>query len=127
MNTSTTSIRLRGYIATAIFAALGAAATTASHADDGGYLKETVKYGDLNVSNAQGAALLYTRIQSAARHVCYPLDRSGNLAAEATWKACINHAIAQAVRDVNEPALMAVYSAKTGRSLAILAAEDPIR
>jgi UrcA family protein len=72
-----------------------------------------VKFGDLDKSHPQGAAVLYGRILAAAQNVCSPFDRSG-LTAKMQLDACIKKAVADAVITVDEPALSAVYNAKMG-------------
>ncbi|HEY4973188.1 MAG TPA: UrcA family protein, partial [Steroidobacteraceae bacterium] len=60
--------------------------------------------------------VLYSRIRSAAAVVCAPFDRS-DLSVKLHRDVCVDHAVAGAVTSVNEPALLAVYAAKTGKSL----------
>jgi UrcA family protein len=84
-------------------------------ADSFAPLKVTVKFGDLDISRPQGAVALYGRIRSAAEKVCSPFEGSG-LSAKAHLDACIHKAIADAVIAVNEPALLAVYGAKLGKT-----------
>ena len=76
-----------------------------------------VKYGDLNVSTAQGATELYGRIRSAATHVCSSFDRPLDLNAQALRADCIGQAIANGVAALNEPALFRVYKANGGTPL----------
>ena len=76
----------------------------------------TVKYGDLNVDSAKGAAVLYARIRHAAKNVCLQFD-GGGLDVYGQRAACINKAILGAVTKVNVPALSALYSAKTGKEV----------
>jgi UrcA family protein len=78
-------------------------------------LHTVVKYGDLDISDPNGAAVLYGRIHNAAEIVCSPYDLSGSLSAKFRFNACINEAVAVAVTEVNEPELLAVYVAKTGK------------
>src|SRR5271163_1389599 len=70
-----TSTKLRRLILSATFGALAASfAVVCSAADSTDALQSIVNYGDLNVSSPQGAAVLYARIQAAARRVCGPVD-----------------------------------------------------
>lgn len=66
----------------------------------------TVKFGDLNVSNPQGAAALYARIRSAAKTVCVP----GESRLSPLVDACVHKAIADAVIRVNRMELYGVYN-----------------
>jgi UrcA family protein len=117
MNTTThikdfrrlSAIALCGVIASS-FAALPAAS------DSFAPLTERVKFGDLDVSRPQGAAVLYGRIRSAAEKVCSPYEAAG-FAAKLYLDACINKAVSKAVTTVDAPALSLVHSAKMGTSL----------
>ena len=73
-----------------------------------------VDYGDLNLATQQGSRELYDRIASAARQVCGPADPR-DLEALAAAHACKARAIAQAVRDVNNPNLAATFAANVKR------------
>jgi UrcA family protein len=112
MNTMTPSARIRNLVAMAIFSALGwSFAAVCTAADSTEAPSVIVKYADLNVSTPQGAAALYGRIRWAAETVCRPLD-GRDLASQSRKAACIDHAIATAVTQVNQPALFTVYNAK---------------
>ncbi len=117
MNTTTTVNRFRTVIATALFGAVASSfAVLPAAADSFDAPQVTVKFGDLNISNSQGAAVLYGRIRAAAERVCSPYDESG-LEAKMRLSACIDKAIFGAVTKVNAPALSAVYSTKTGKEV----------
>ena len=124
MNTTNPPTRLRGFIATAIFSALassfGGACTAA---DSGDTRSETVKYGDLNISNPQGAAALYRRIVAAANNVCssYEAD-SRYIGSQASLNTCIHKAITDAVTKVGRPELVAVYNSKNRQPLPVTVA-----
>ena len=83
--------------------------------------QKAVVYTELTASSAQGAAVLYNRIQMASAEVCAPLDH-GDLASKMHMKICMQKAIVQAVSQVNQPALTAVYNARNGGSLPTVAA-----
>ena len=65
---------------------------------------KTVKYGDLDISKAEGAKVLYQRIRAAARSVC-DLSIGGDAVLRVAEKACVDTAIDNAVRKVDAPAL----------------------
>lgn len=113
----TAANRLNSLIVASLFGVLssGLAALPAA-ADSFEPLKVTVKFGDLNISNRQGAAVLYGRIRAAAQNVCSPFD-GRDLSAKVHLDACVKKAIADAVTAVDEPALFAVYSTKTGKTV----------
>jgi UrcA family protein len=71
---------------------------------------EKVSYRDLDLSTLEGAQALYTRIKTAARHVCAYEGR--DISGQAFSKACYQGAITDAVAKVNNPLLTAVH---TGR------------
>jgi|HubBroStandDraft_1064217.scaffolds.fasta_scaffold1264430_1 UrcA family protein len=118
MNTSTTRNPVYRLIAIAFVGVLSSS-FAALPAATGGFEPPTitVKFADLDVSLPQGASVLYNRIRVAAKNVCSPLEQSGSLAAQIHLNACVDKAIADAVIKVNAPALIAVYGAKTGKTL----------
>jgi UrcA family protein len=66
-----------------------------------------VSYGDLDLSSSAGVSELYKRIYHAAERVCpYPNARA--LSEVAVNHTCRETAIAQAVREVNSPQLVAL-------------------
>jgi UrcA family protein len=122
MNTMTTSRSLRGVLATAVLGAFACSlATVCTAAEPMDPPRTTVKYADLTVSNSDGAAALYDRIQRAASQVCRPFD-GRELSRKAHMDACVHKAIADAVAKVNQPALFAVYSARNGQPTPIVLA-----
>jgi UrcA family protein len=127
MNTITPSTRLRRLIATAIVSGFASSfAVVCAAADSSGTVSETVKFGDLNVSNPQGAATLYRRIAAAARNVCGSYD-GWNLGSRASVSACVHKAIADAVTKVARPELFAVYNANNRQPLPITVASAKTR
>ena len=107
MNPLTRSTGLRGLVATAIFVVLAPSLSIVSAAEPSP-ASRTVKFADLNISNASGAHVLYMRILAAAQVVCshYWFLTDGDKA------RCVRDAIADAVTKIDQPALSAVYSAK---------------
>jgi UrcA family protein len=99
---------LRTKLYTVIYCALGTAAfttlTTPAGADGLTPPTKTVKFNDLNITTAAGAKVLYRRIQTAAVEVC-PAQFSYSLRMEQAQRACVDHAIDNAVKKVNSPAL----------------------
>jgi UrcA family protein len=119
MNTTNIATRLiAGAIVTAL---IGGFSSIASAAEGSDSAQKTIKYTDVSVSSAQGADTLYNRIRSASEEVCSPLDH-GDLSSKMHAKACMQKSIADAVRQVNQPALTAVYNARNGGSLPMIAA-----
>lgn len=109
MNTST-----RPILAATICAALTCGIATASFAFDSPDASQVkVKYGDLDVSSASGAAMLYKRIQGAAETVCQPL-KNPDLFPRKLFYICMKKAISNAIKEANEPLLFAIANAKAG-------------
>jgi UrcA family protein len=124
MNTSTTVSHM---LAVTIFAALTCGIATASFASDSSNpLQVKVKYGDLNVSSTAGATTLYTRIRLAAETVCHPFN-SRDFASQKLFAACVHTAMSNAVNEVDQPTLSAIYNAKTGTSKPIMLASGQAR
>jgi UrcA family protein len=87
-----------------------------AQAEDKAYFQQReVRFADLNLNDSDGVEALYKRIQNAANAVC---GWSGPVAPE-WWrlsKSCTDHAIAQAVTAVGNPALTSRYLAATSRA-----------
>jgi len=81
---------------------------------------EVVKFADLNISSHAGAAALYRRIHNAAERVCGSVDPR-ELARAAVVKACVDHAVTEALVAVNNPAINDRYLAKTRQAALHLA------
>ncbi|HEV7356939.1 MAG TPA: UrcA family protein [Steroidobacteraceae bacterium] len=74
-----------------------------------------VKYGDLDLNRDAGVAALYSRIKTAAREVCQPMDIFFlNLVRQ--QYSCSQGAIARAVADVNAPLLTSYFLEKASAS-----------
>jgi UrcA family protein len=120
----TTNSTLSRIMKPAIFGALALSCGSLSIAgDNSDMLQVAVKFGDLNLSNPQGAAQLYNRIVAAAHQVCKPVDLDiRELGAVSQRDACLHKAIADAVTDVGKPELLAVYNAKNAQPRPIMVA-----
>jgi UrcA family protein len=117
MNAMTASIEIRRLIAVAILGAIASGFAGVSTAGDTVTRSVTVKYGDLNVADPEGAAALYRRIVRAAEEVCeLPQDDLGSLPAV---RVCEHKAITDAVTKVGHPQLIAVYNSKNRQPLPI--------
>jgi UrcA family protein len=74
-----------------------------------------VKYGDLDLNRDAGVAVLFSRIKTAAREVCQPMDVFFlNLVRQQYY--CSQAAMARAVADVNSPLLTSYFLEKTSAS-----------
>lgn len=100
-----TIIRSRIYTAISCVmatAALCTAVSTLVEAED--VPSKTVRFSDLNITNSDGAKVLYSRIRAAARDVC-ELSVGTDPIERLAIKGCIEKAVDKAVKDVNEPML----------------------
>lgn len=128
MNTMTTANCFRSLIVSTLFGVLSSSfAALPAAADSFEPPTVTVKYSDLDISHPRDAIVLYRRIHTAAANVCAPYDRGGSLSAKMHLKACVNKTVEDAVVKINEPALIAVYSARTGKTLPARVASVPSR
>ena len=104
----------RPILAATIFAALTCSIASVSFASDSlDALQVKVKYGDLDISSASGAATLYKRIQSAAETVCHPL-KNPDLYPRKLFYVCMRKAISNAIIEANEPAQLTIANTKAG-------------
>jgi UrcA family protein len=95
--------------------ALAAGAQIAHAADptDDSPRHVAVHFADLDVASVDGAAVLYHRLQSAAKSVCSE-DNTRDLASASRVNTCVSKAISAAVTQINRPTLTAYYRAKLG-------------
>ena len=75
---------------------------------------ETVKYGDIRLISAVGAAVLYGRLASAAERACGGPLETVPLVQRQRFKQCVDDAVAKAVADVNNPMLSWYRDSKRG-------------
>ena len=77
---------------------------------------ETVRYDDIRLISAVGAAVLYGRLHNAAERACGgPID-TVPLQQRTRYKACVEDAVAKAVADVNSPMLTWYLESKRGNT-----------
>jgi UrcA family protein len=115
--TTMTTITLRNLLAPAAFAVMTATAAAAPAVADGlgDAISHDVKYGDLDLTHPAGVNVLYNRIRLASKMVCAQWsDRQ--LVYVHLYNACFTNAMSQAVADVKQPALTALYLERTGNS-----------
>jgi UrcA family protein len=85
-------------------AAAASAGTSNSQLVSDGVNKYIVRFPDLDLSKADGAAVLYSRLRRAAAIVCSPLD-SRSLGMAVQYRGCVDYAIDGAVASVGRPML----------------------
>ena len=84
-----------------------------AYADDVSVPTTVVKYGDLDLTHAAGAAVLYQRLNQAARKVCAPLDiPQSAITKSEPYKACLSKAISGAVAKIDKPEFTAYVAKK---------------
>lgn len=84
----------------------------------------TVSIEAFDLSKAQGAQAVYTRLRSAARQVCRNFEGRG-LNLRKQHRECVNYALDNAVADVNNARLTALHRAET--DVRIAARESTMR
>jgi UrcA family protein len=95
------------------YSAAGVAANTSDNQPvSDGVNKYVVRFPDLDLSKIDGAATLYGRLRHAARMVCDPLQ-SRDLGIAAKYRACVEHAIANAVASVGRPLVSQYHETRT--------------
>jgi UrcA family protein len=77
-----------------------------------------VKFGDLNLADPVGIETLYKRIERAARQVCDVDASPSDPLHTSHWRYCYRTAVSNAVRDVNNQKLTAMYREKNKPSTA---------
>lgn len=81
-------------------------------------------FSDLDLTRNAGAAVLYQRIETAAKTVCASLD-ARDLASQMRFRGCVETAIGLAVAKVDRLAFTAYCKARTnGRNAAIQIAKN---
>ena len=110
--------RLSATVLGSVMAASLAALPAAAAVNDDPYSAK-VTFADLDIARPLGAAVLYSRIRSAAIKVCAPFWATG-LANKTLLDSCIHKAIADAVTTVDQPELSRIFSAKNGTHLIAL-------
>ena len=106
--TMNTSARLPLILAITIFGALTFGGGTLSFATDRFDASQVkVRYGDLDVSSASGAAALYKRIQGAAETVCHQWEH-GDLYYRNLFYTCMQKTMNNAINALNQPVLLTI-------------------
>ena len=78
-------------------------------ADEAGQIRsKVVKYGDLDLTSAEGASVLYQRFKHAAREVCK--KPGGGFGDPGAYLHCDHDALARAVRGLSNARVTALYN-----------------
>jgi UrcA family protein len=103
-------------LAAALFALACVATGGMAQADEPSQpLTKVVAYGDLNLDSTQVAKVLYSRLRSAARSVCTPLE-GGDLGEQRHWQTCFDLAVDTAVVEVNKTMVSALHNQMANRA-----------
>ena len=78
-------------------------------------VSQTVPYSDLNLNSHQGIVQLYQRIEAAARDVCATDHGTRSLADWSQARTCASTSVSRAVAKIDNAALTAFYTKRTGR------------
>ncbi len=97
---------------------LGSLNASAVAAEAGEVVQRHVNFADLDLTRNTGAAVLYTRIKSAAGRVCDRVNARALGPAQQT-RRCMDQAIARAVADVNAPELTSYYRDKARQPIKV--------
>ena len=76
-----------------------------------------ISFDDLDFSNPDSVATLYSRIEFSARLVCTDTSSPWDARRQTTYQRCYTATIADAVARVNQPQLTAMHRAKTKPAL----------
>lgn len=79
--------------------------------------QKTVRYADLDLSNAAQAQELYTRLERASKVVCRSLE-SMDVARKQLHQSCYENALSNAVESVDHANVTALYRSDSGIRLA---------
>jgi UrcA family protein len=110
INQETAMKNLTTLVAIATFAA-GILTAAQANADSERYT-QTVRFADLNTTNAGDTTLLYHRVVLAAHGVCSDLDVTASVAATMRFARCWQSAVKNAVAKINLPTLTAYAAAR---------------
>jgi UrcA family protein len=83
-----------------------------------------VTIADVNLSNPQGIATLYSRLQQAAAEVCGHEPQIRDLNQHAAWSKCVDVALDEVVMQVRSIGLAALHAKHVGRTSLLLVAKS---
>lgn len=108
---------MRSKIGVLLLSSLAAIASTHAIADTSVSVQsEVVRYDDIRLISAVGAAVLYGRLRGAAERACGSAQNKKPIDQEVRFRTCVDDAVAKAVAQVNEPLLTWYHDSKRGRT-----------
>jgi UrcA family protein len=108
------AITISAAAALGLGAAGAIAGTPATEFVADGVISYVVRFPDLDLSKTDGAAVLYRRLDQAARVVCEPLQNSDRVH-ESRYRACLVQAVDNAVAGIDRPLLWQYHQARTNK------------
>jgi len=87
---------------------------------------ETVRYDDIRLISAVGAAVLYGRLSGAADRACGGPLETVPLQQRVRYKQCVDEAVAKAVADINNPMLTWYRESKRGNTSENASTGNPV-
>ncbi len=72
-----------------------------------------VSYAGVDLSTTAGAKLVYGRLHAAAKQVCSPLDREGDLNLAVRYRTCVQTAMSNAIQQLDKPLLTDLFIERT--------------
>ena len=102
-------------------ACFGSSAQAQSPTPDDSMRQEHVSFRDLDLTGPAGAKTLMIRLHRAANDVCGRWDGSFDLPTQAAADACVQVAVARAVRQINQPMLTALLDTQPAMQVASIA------
>lgn len=111
---STRKISIGGALITSLLLAAGAA----SAADRSATSRDiTVKFSNAQLTNEADAEQVYRKLRLAARRVCDDIAGGNRTLVERMHvRQCVDAALADAVRKIDQPRLTALHRSKAGKS-----------
>ncbi|MET0280377.1 MAG: UrcA family protein [Steroidobacteraceae bacterium] len=108
---STTQLRRTTLLAGAVL--LSTSAVAAPLSDAIVTRTETIKFSPGEAVTAEGAAVLYQKLQSAAERVCQDSGDTMSLQVSYTYAACVSDALGQAVNEIGIPRVSLLHVQET--------------
>lgn len=103
------------FISLLLLTTLAVAASAASIAAPPTDIRQKVlDYSDLDLNSMSGVRRVYARIRKAAEAVCGDQQVTGSRITQPDWRACYDRAVADAVAQLDEPALSAYHQRRVG-------------
>lgn len=115
MTTQTHASAASRFISLMLLTTIAATGSAMSFAAPPTETRQTVlNYSDLNLNSMSGVRRVYARIRKAAEAVCGDRQVAGSRITQQDWRDCYDRAVADAVAQVDKPALNAYHQRRAG-------------